>query len=827
MSERLSLLVEVGRIVGNSLDADQAATELAHVLVPTLADLCLVVVMEPGGPRRVAWVAIDAESTTLVDSLRTAPVDPRARAVAETAMATGRAQLVSDYAAHLTSERSDRPDLGEVARLAPRAISGATIVARGKAFGVLTLSMLRRSGREFVAQDVGIAEELGHLLGLAIANARLYSELADRERQLKLAMATAPVRVATLDTQLRYTMLEGSGFHSASQAVGKTDLELLPPADAEPVVALKRRVLETGIGARDVVRLSTPNGPRYYDQTIEPVRDAAGTIVGLTVASWDVTEQWQLNAKLAEAEAHARQLIEDAPEPYFLRAIDGRCIDVNAAACTLLGYSRDELLALFSNDGSGLVPAEDMPRLDAARSEPVPGRVTVNEWRLRRKTGELVDVETKLKILSDGRQQGFMRDITDRKQAERRLARIVQLEKRHAERLEVLRRSTLVISSIEHLLADGVRSVLQRIVDEARVLAGADYAAIGIGTDPDRPFDPWVWSGLSAEEAAAIGATPHARGVLGWVARQGEPLRLARLQDHPASGGVPAAHPAMQAFLGTPIIREGRSIGNLYLANKPQREGFTPEDQAIVGLLAGHAAIAIENARLYDERQAAVRAREEVIAVVAHDLKSPLSAIDLRATLLGRTQTDPNVVAQARSVRRSVAMMQRMIRGLLDGASLATGQLRLEIGAHDFRELVDDVVEVLTPIASDREVRLEVRIPALAPRRFDRERLLQTVYNLAGNAVKFTPAGGSVVIDAVPRDDELEVSVSDTGTGIAPDAIPRIFDRYFTTAKGHEGTGLGLYIAKGIITAHGGRIWVDSTIGVGSSFHFTLPTTSA
>jgi signal transduction histidine kinase len=167
-----------------------------------------------------------------------------------------------------------------------------------------------------------------------------------------------------------------------------------------------------------------------------------------------------------------------------------------------------------------------------------------------------------------------------------------------------------------------------------------------------------------------------------------------------------------------------------------------------------------------------------------------------------------------------------MIQGVLDGASLATGELRLEIGPHDFGGLVEDVVEVLTPIASDRDVRIEIRIPELPPQSFDRERLLQTLYNLTGNAVKFTPAGGLVVIDAALGDHGLEVSVSDTGTGIAPEALPRIFDRYFTTAKGHEGTGLGLYIAKGVIAAHGGRIWVDSTLGLGSSFHFTLPRVS-
>lgn len=818
MKERLALLAQVGQLVGKSLDADQAANELARVLVPAFADSCLIVLMEPAGLRRVAWVAVDAESTALAGSLREAPIPPRARELAKAAMTTGRAQFVPDLLSHMQFEDA------EFERLGLRATIVAPLVARGEAIGVLTLSMLARTGREFASVDEGIAEELGSMLGLAITNARLYSALADRDRQLSLAMRTAPVRVFGLDPQLRYTLIEGTGYHSAAQVLGKTDLDLLSPVDAEPIIAIKRRVLETGTPTRDIVRVNTATGPRYYDQVIEPVRDHRGIIVGLVGASWDVTEERQLNAKLAEAEGQARRLLDDAPEAYFLRDVDGRCIDVNEAACQMLGYDRDELLALFSGDGTDLVVEADVPRLAATLSEP-PGTVAVNEWRLRRKDGELVDVETRRKVLVDGRRQGFMRDITDRKNADRAAARIIELEKHHAERLEVLRRSTLVISSIEQLTSDGVRSVLRRIVEEARVLSDADYAAIGIGTDPDLPFDPWVWSGLSEQEAAVIGATPRAQGVLGWVARQGEPLRLSHVHEHPASSGVPRGHPPMRAFLGTPIVREGRSIGNLYLAKKPEGDPFTPEDQAIVALLAAHAAIAIENAQLYDDRQAAVRVREEVLAIVSHDLKNPLSSIELRATILGRMNTDPTVLAQAQSVRRAVGTMQRMIRGLLDGASLASGQLRLDLGVHDFRQLVDEVLDVLTPIASDRGVAFVVRIPALPPQCFDRERLLQTVYNLAGNALKFSPDGGRVVIEAVLRADELEVSVTDSGIGIAPDVLPRVFDRYFTTAKGHEGTGLGLYIAKGIIVKHGGRIWVESTPGAGSSFHFTLPTT--
>ena len=500
----------------------------------------------------------------------------------------------------------------------------------------------------------------------------------------------------------------------------------------------------------------------------------------------------EMASQRREAEARTRSLIEDAPEPFVLTDLDGRYIDVNSAACALLGYPREELLGMTITE---CVPAEDVPRLAAARDRLEPGTVSVSEWRLRRKTGELVEVEVNSKILADRRWQGFARNITDRKLVEHARERLLTLEKHHRERLQAIRESALAISAIEDPTTVAATSVLQRVVDQARLLAGADYAALGIGTDPNKRFEPWVWSGVSAELATQLGAAPHPRGVLG----------------------------GMEAFLSVPLIHDGRLVGNLHLANRPGRPTFTEDDESVIALLAGHAAIAIDNARLYDERQAAVRAREELIAIVSHDLKNPLNAIELRELQLARGQADPRLIAHAQSVRRSVMMMQRMIRDLLDSANLDHGHLRLEIEPHDLCELVDDVVEVLTPIASDRDVQIKVHIPALGPRRFDRERILQTIYNLAGNAVKFTPDGGAVTIGAELHDGELAVSVADTGPGIAPEALPKIFDRYFTTAKGHEGTGLGLYIARGVVEAHGGRICVESTLGKGSVFHFTLP----
>ena len=641
------------------------------------------------------------------------------------------------------------------------------------------------------------------------------------EAQLSLALRAAPIRVFVQDAQLRYTLVRGHGIGIPfEQLLGRTDADVFPPEVAAELTALKRGVLESGTPARTVVRLPAAEGLRHYDVTVEPLRDGGGEIVGLTGGAWDITAQRRLLAEREAAEARLHALIEDAPEPYLLANSDGRYIYVNRAACALLGYSRDELLGMGAAD---LIPPEELPSLARARQALVPGTVSVTEWRLRHKSGAWVDVEINAKVLADGSRQGFARDITDRKRAERARERVLMIERDHRSRLQLLRDATLVISSIETLAAGGVRRVLQAISDQAKQLASADYAAIGIGTDPDRPFDPWVWSGVAPHVAAAIGAAPRARGMLGWVARRGEAIRIPELAHHHASVELPEGHPPMQAFLGVPIVRDDRSIGNLYLARRPGGSPFSEEDEAVIGLLAGHAAIAIANAQLHEERQAAVRAREEMIAVVSHDLRGPLNAIELREAHLARNQADPKLLAHTRSVRRSVAMMQRMIRGLLDASSLALGQLRIEVGAHDLGALIGEVVEVLTPIAEDRDVRIGVQLPELPPQTFDRERILQTVFNLAGNAVKFTPPGGAVTISAVLREQLLEVAVADSGPGIPAETLPRIFDRYFTTARGHEGSGLGLYIAKGLVEAHGGRLWVDSLLGRGSTFYFALP----
>jgi signal transduction histidine kinase len=173
--------------------------------------------------------------------------------------------------------------------------------------------------------------------------------------------------------------------------------------------------------------------------------------------------------------------------------------------------------------------------------------------------------------------------------------------------------------------------------------------------------------------------------------------------------------------------------------------------------------------------------------------------------------------------------MDRLIQDLLDVAVAESGQLTVERAQLAARDLVVGAVDMQRPLASSASLELRVDLDHELPDIWgDRDRLLQVFENLIGNAIKFTNAGGSITVGAAPRDHEVVFRVADTGSGIAPENLPRVFDRFWQASRtGRIGAGLGLQIAKGIVEAHGGRIWVESAAGSGSTFFFTIPTAFA
>jgi PAS domain S-box-containing protein len=236
-----------------------------------------------------------------------------------------------------------------------------------------------------------------------------------------------------------------------------------------------------------------------------------------------------------------------------------------------------------------------------------------------------------------------------------------------------------------------------------------------------------------------------------------------------------------------------------------------------------------ERQRMEEGLRAAVAARDQVLAVVSHDLRNPLSAIKmctaaLEASLPAETTVAGPLLA---TIRESTDWMQRIIQDLLDVASLDAGRLSLHRGTQSIERLLDHAVELFRPLADEHGIGLDAgyareNLPDVV---VDGERILQVLSNLIGNACKFTPRGGRVSIGVTREGTGVRVWVRDTGCGIEPAHLERVFDRFWHASDAGQvrSTGLGLAIAKGIVEAHGGRIWVESARHRGSTFSFTLP----
>lgn len=226
---------------------------------------------------------------------------------------------------------------------------------------------------------------------------------------------------------------------------------------------------------------------------------------------------------------------------------------------------------------------------------------------------------------------------------------------------------------------------------------------------------------------------------------------------------------------------------------------------------------------------AALTTRDEFLAIVSHDLRNPLSSALMAADFLSE-KLYAGADAETRSyldvIGRNVREALSLISDLLDMERIGLGKLNLQIDCHDIGDIVQRSVKTLLPQATAKNVSLGVgTLDVAVAVKCDRDRISQVLSNLIGNALKFTPSGGTVTL-AVKRTspDEVQVSVTDTGRGIPEDMRKRIFERFWQIGKqDRRGLGLGLYISTMIVEAHGGRIWVDSEVGRGSTFHFSLP----
>jgi PAS domain S-box-containing protein len=521
----------------------------------------------------------------------------------------------------------------------------------------------------------------------------------------------------------------------------------------------------------------------------------------------------------------------------------GTIVDANPGLAQMFGF---ELAEIIGRNVLEFVPSPEHRELVSSNirsGEEQPYEITVV-----RRDGTLVDVEVRGRSTAyQGRsvRVASIRDISDRRQLEEKKRQLLQEQAARAA-AEIAERRAAFLAEASRVLGMSFdyHTTLEQLVRLA-VPTLADYCLVDV-VEGDGKFsrlgiahiDPEKEALLREETSFAAGVVSETHPVMR-VLTTGRPDIVAGISPELlAASAINERHLeilrqlAPQSIICVALRVSGKIGGALTLVSSDSGRQYNRDDLAHAEELARRASLAVENARLYHEAGEATRARDEVLAVVAHDLRNPLSTILMSCALLlgDASPGEGNGAAHGERrplvlMRRAAERMQRLIQDLLDVKRIESGRLGVEPRAELLGAVIAEAVDMLRPLADSNGLGLFDEVPAnLPPALIDPPRIQQVLSNLVGNAIKFTPRGGRVAVRAELLPGAVRLAVSDSGPGIAADQLPHVFGRFWQAkATDRRGIGLGLAIAKGIVEAHGGRIWVESQVGQGSTFYFTVP----
>jgi signal transduction histidine kinase len=389
-----------------------------------------------------------------------------------------------------------------------------------------------------------------------------------------------------------------------------------------------------------------------------------------------------------------------------------------------------------------------------------------------------------------------------------------------------------------------LETVLTRIASHAVQLSGTDGGAIYEYDEEAQEFNLRATHQMEEELINALRANPPrpgGGGPLGQAAMTREPVQVPNILE--ADAYTPRVREVLARFglrasLAIPLVREDRLIGGLVVRRKSPGE-FRPEVIELLKTFATQSALAIQNARLFREieeksRQieAANRHKSEFLANMSHELRTPLNAIIGFSEVLGEKyfgELNEKQGEYVDDILSSGRHLLSLINEILDLSKVEAGRMELELAKFDLPLAIENARTFVRERATKHGIRLDLTVDErLGEFMGDERKIKQILLNLLSNAVKFTPEGGRIGISARQADGAVEISVSDTGIGIAPEDQGRIFEEFRQVggdyAHKKEGTGLGLTLAKKFVELHGGKIWVESEVGKGSKFTFALPT---
>ncbi|MBC8106874.1 MAG: PAS domain S-box protein [Anaerolineae bacterium] len=629
------------------------------------------------------------------------------------------------------------------------------------------------------------------------------------------------------------------------QVVGKRVDEVVPQASR----AIVLDHYATAIRERRTVRWEEtsdyPSGRKVGLVSVTPIFDAGGNITSLIGTVHDITER----KREEELRARLAAVVESSDDAIISKSLDGIITTWNQGAARMFGYTAAEAVG---KSITILIPPE---RIDEEpeiierlqRGEQVEHFETVRV----RKDGTPLDIWLTISPIKDasGRVVGaskIARDITSRRRMEATLREDGRV-------LETLNRTGTVIASQLNLDA-----LVQSVTDAATQLSGARFGAFfyNVTDQHGESFLLYSLSGAPREAFEKFGLPRNTpifdttfRGL--GIFRSGDVTQDPRYGTMAPHHGMPNGHLPVRSYLAVPVIsRSGDVIGGLFFGH-PEQNVFTERTERVIQGMAAQAAVAIDNARLYervkqaaDEREQLLEAeraaraeaervglaKDQFLATLSHELRTPLNAIlGWSQILKSRGHENEELVEGLSVIERNTRVQTQLIDDLLDMSRIISGKVRLDVQQVDLQDVVKAALASVRHAADAKEIRLQVVLdPHAGPVRGDPARLQQCFWNLLSNAIKFTQRGGRVQVGLERVNSHLEVCVTDDGQGIAPEFLPHVFERFrqadASTTRRQGGLGLGLSIVKHLVELHGGKVRAKSAgEGQGATFCIELP----
>ncbi|MFL5609614.1 MAG: PAS domain S-box protein [Gemmatimonadaceae bacterium] len=625
--------------------------------------------------------------------------------------------------------------------------------------------------------------------------------------------------------------------------------DLSHPDDAAASVEFMRRIRAGELPEYKIEKryLRKDGSVVWVNLTVSIVRSALGDPLYLVEFIEDITQRREAQSEASRSLSLLRATLESTADGILVVGLDGKILSFNQKLADMWDIPAeifgcgDEQRALSAALDKLVDPDAFMTKVDDLYRRPEETSYDVLELKDGR-TFERYSQPQRIEDRPVGRVWSF-RDVTARRRAEEQAHALTREQAARKEAESAQKRATLLAEASRVLSASFDYQTTLAALVRLTVPALADYCALDIVETDDKferigeaHVDP-AKSLLLKEVATFPRSALTARHPLIRVITTGEPVLEAEIssafiRQSFAEAGQRAVVEALEprSLICVPLVASGRPLGALTLVTSGSGRRFSIADLSLAVDIARRAAVVVEHARLYNEAQQATKARDDVLAVVAHDLRNPLNTVSMAVSLMLES-TPPERVQERRQVeivRRAADRMNRMIQDLLDVKRMESGRLTIELKPEEPGSLINDTVDMLRPLAAGTGIMLDTALdddlPCVVA---DVARIQQVLSNLVGNAVKFTPRNGRITVSAERIDGEVRFGVIDTGPGIPAEQVPHIFGRFWQArASDRRGIGLGLAIAKGIVEAHNGRIWVESHVGLGSTFYFTLPSAS-